>query len=318
MIAILLLAAVLTQDGAGLKWKNQLAEANRFRSENRHAEAEAAYGLARAEAEKFGAEELPLAITLNDMAYHYQCMGRLFEAERAFAWALGIVERRLGPASRGTVEVAMNLTGVYLETGQVSRAEALVRRFLERRAELSPRDRATLSAELASVLGHEKKHAEAERLFTEAAAILERDPSPYSQEQTVIIMNNLATICIETNRMAEARAHSERARSLLAALHEPMPIVAIKTLANAAVLATKAGALDEAESLFRAAISLCESRFGPDYYLLGQVLNNYSECLSRLHRKADAKKAGKRAKAILERFRSENFVGYTVDAKTFR
>jgi hypothetical protein len=47
-------------------------------------------------------------------------------------------------------------------------------------------------------------------------------------------------------------------------------------------------------------------------------MNTYSEFLRKVNRGADARKAKKRAKAILDSSSKENLLGHTIDARAFR
>src|SRR5439155_21299754 len=152
MIRFVLLAAVITTEVTQQAWIEQLQEADRLRNQNRFDEAERAYIVARNQAEILGASELPMAITLNRIGYQYQILGRLREAERSYAAALGIVERKSGVTSHNAVKLALDLSSACLDLGQVSRAESLIRRVLRRDDELSSNDSATLHLDLASVL----------------------------------------------------------------------------------------------------------------------------------------------------------------------
>src|SRR5260370_36303774 len=50
----------------------------------------------------------------------------------------------------------------------------------------------------------------------------------------------------------------------------------------------------------------------------GYVMNAYADFLRKAGRGADARKARKRADAILQKFSKENLLGHTVDARAFR
>src|SRR5262249_33743638 len=134
--------------------------------------------------------------------------GRLREAERAYAAALAIMERKLGLASHTAVRLAIDLSKVYLETDQVSRAESLIRRFLRRHNEPSSGDRAILLADLASVLASKSNFEDAEPLYRQALTFFERDPSQEFRERTIIALSNLSTISMHMERSAEGRTYS--------------------------------------------------------------------------------------------------------------
>src|SRR5260370_32625123 len=99
MIQRLLVVTVRAPQTTKQAWIEQLREADRLRNENRYDEAERAYIVARQQAETVGVDELPMAITLNRIGYQHQMLGRLREAERSYAAALLIVERKSRPTS---------------------------------------------------------------------------------------------------------------------------------------------------------------------------------------------------------------------------
>src|SRR5260370_21888000 len=197
MFRLVLLGAVITPESTQKAWVERVREGDRLRSENRYDEAERAYIVARKQAETLGADELPIAITLNHIGYQYQMLGRLREAERSYAAALAVVERKSGPTSHNAVKLALDLSSAYLELGQVSRAESLICRFLRRDNELSTNDRSTLLLDLASVLAAKRKFADAEALYQQALLFFEHDPRLQSRERTIIILSNLSTIYMQ-------------------------------------------------------------------------------------------------------------------------
>src|SRR5260370_42525007 len=105
MITLVLLTAVITTEGTQQAWIEQLLEADRLRNENRYDEAERAYIVARKQAEALGSDELPMAITLNRIGYQHQMLGRPREAQRSYAAALAIVERKSGAPSHKAVNL---------------------------------------------------------------------------------------------------------------------------------------------------------------------------------------------------------------------
>src|SRR5436190_6881440 len=150
MKSVVMLAFLWGSASAQQQWLDQLRQADLFATERRYGEAEAAYMAAREEARKVGTDQLPMATTLDHMGHFFQIRGRLREAAWADADALAIVERRLGTTNPTALKVALDLSAVYLELGEVSKTEALIRRFLRAGDDFSPGDRAILLAELAS------------------------------------------------------------------------------------------------------------------------------------------------------------------------
>lgn len=72
MIRIVLLVALMSSESTHQAWLERLREAERLMIENRHRESERAYIVAREQAKKLGANELPMAITLNHMGHLFQ------------------------------------------------------------------------------------------------------------------------------------------------------------------------------------------------------------------------------------------------------
>ena len=129
---------------------------------------------------------------------------------------------------------AANLTRLYLEIDQVSRAERLLRRFLPREKTFRPAtaEEAVLTSELAYILTQRQQFPQAEVLLRNAIATLEGEAD--FQEQTVVAMSNLAVLYAQTGRVADAVAYSQRARQLLDSVPNCSPPTIIKTLGVAA------------------------------------------------------------------------------------
>jgi len=318
MKSALMLAFLLANEGGAEEWLHQLRQADRLAAEKRYGEAEAAYIAARQEAQKFGADQLAVATASSHMGHYFQMVGRLREAQWAETEALAIVERRLGTTNTNTVRLALDLSTVYLELGEVSKTESLIRRFLRGGDDLSPADRAILLAELASVMTCKQDFEDAEALYRAALPVFEREPTPDFRERTMIGLSNLSVLYMRMGRFSEGVTYSGRAQTLLRTIADPPPLLVLKTMANAAAVAAVTGKVNDADSLFQFAISHCEKHFGPNYYLMGYVMDNYAEFLRRVGRRNDAKMAHKRANAILHSFGKENMTGLTVDPKTFR
>jgi tetratricopeptide (TPR) repeat protein len=320
MLAFVVLAlAAVRADTAEQAWINQVREADHLIEEGRYNEAEEAYISARKQAELLGADQLPMAITLNRIGYQCHITGRLREAERAYAAALTIVEKRFGAASHNAVNFAMDLSTAYFELDKISQAEWLIRRFLSLDAQLSANDRAIVLAELASVLAARQKFAEAESLYQQALPFFEREPDGESRERTVIILSDLSNCYVHMQRREEGTRYSDRALAALSRIANPPAHLSFKTIANAAAVSAAVDrSPEETDSLFQSAISLCERTFGRDHYLLDHVLANYSEFLRKTGRRAEAKRTHQRSNAILDRFSKENLLGHTIDAKAFR
>jgi len=171
--AFCIVSALAANPGPEPKWMLLNREAEELRLLNRHEAAVERRALALVEAGKLGPDELPAAIIINNIGYHSQQLGQIREAARMYVRSLDILQRKCPSGDHDVIELVMNLSGAYLETNQISRAESLLRHFLGI-VGLLPPDRAALLADLGSVLFRQGNLAESESLFTEALAIFEK------------------------------------------------------------------------------------------------------------------------------------------------
>jgi tetratricopeptide (TPR) repeat protein len=313
MITIVLLASLAGTSVAPQRWELLLAQAEELALQNRHTEAGKEYSLALVEAEKSGRKELPVAVVLDHNAFHLQQLGQLREASQMYSRALDIFTRK-APDSGALTEVVIGLSSVYLQSGEISKAQSLIQRFLKKDAAHLPQDTAMLLANLGSALAAQGDLRQAELKFEEVLALLEKDGT----EQILMVktLDNLASIDCVTGRISDAREYSQRARRLLSGIKNPPPDLVIKTLANAGGIAMLDRKWEESQHFYSQALTLCEETFGPDHYLLAPILQGYSQALFHLNHKSEAKRTKKRAEAILNRFQRENMLGLSVDAHT--
>jgi tetratricopeptide (TPR) repeat protein len=312
VIFIFLLASLTGNSPIPPKWELLLASAEELSAQNQHANAKEKYAEALEEAERLGREEPPAAIVLDHIAFHHQQLGQLRDAMQKYERAFEIFVRK-APESRSLVDVVIGLSTVYLESGEISRAQSLLKRFLSRDVAYSPPDKAMLLANLGSALTAQGDLQQGELRFDEVLAILEEDGK--ERQLVVKTLNNLASIACVTGRVSNALEYSKRARALIGAIENPSPALVIKTLSNAASIAVVEQKWEESRRLYAQALTLCEKTFGPDHYLLGSILQGYSRSLRHLNCRAEAKRAEKRAEVILDRFRHENSLGLTIDAR---
>ena len=293
--------------------ESKLAEADRLCGDTRLAEAVAVYTAALKQTEETQTDDTPRGVVLFRLAYCYHGAGNLAEARKNYLRSMTLLERTLGIENPLVVRLATSLASLYIEADQVPKAERLLRRFLapEGRPVHIP-ERAELLSVLGSTLLYRGEYAEAERLFQQALAVLEREPA--YREQAVSALNNLTSLYSKARRMPEALAYSDRTRALLGTIPNPSPALLVKTLTNAAYLSAYQKNTSEAESLFEKAIALSEKDLGPEHPVLGEVLTAYAGFLRQTKQKAKAKQARRRGEAILAAHRRGNALGYTVEA----
>ena len=307
---VVLLFSVSTGYASSLESK--LAEAGRLCADNRMAEAVAVYATALKQAADAGSDDTPQGLVLFNLADCYHGAGKLAEARNNYLRSMTLLERTLGTESATVLRLATSLATLYIEANQVSRAERLLRRFLSQEGLAHNPDRAALLDVLGSTLLYRGKYAEAERVFQEVVAVLEKEP--VYREQAVVALNNLTFLYSKARRMPEALVYRDRTLAMLETIPNPSPAVLAKTLTNTAHLSAYEKNTSEAESLFEKAIAISENDLGPEHPVLGEVLTAYAGFLRQTKQKAKAKQARKRGEAILAAHRRGNAVGHTVEA----
>ncbi len=142
-------------------------------------------------------------------------------------------------------------------------------------------------------------YAEAEPLYRQALAIMEKCRGP-DHPDVAICLNNLAQLFQATNRLAEAEPLMRRAFAIDEASYGPdHPKVAIG-LNNLATLLQATNRLAEAEPLYRRALTIGETSYGPDHPNVARHLNNLATLLEATDRVAEPELLYRRALAIDE------------------
>jgi tetratricopeptide (TPR) repeat protein len=212
------------------------------------------------------------------------------------------------------------LASLYLEIGQLSKAESLVRTFLPDEAHPSAEERAdpVMLSDLASIRTRQRRFAEAEQLFRQVVDFVDRREDIGSLEVCANALANLSELHYFAGRMSDAAASAREALRIYEGLAENEPAGLIKALANLAVITASASETSEADDLFRRAIALCESRLGPQHPLHGTVLSRYAVYLRRTNRKGEARKVEAKARQIFVMSRDRNRLGGTVEVGELR
>jgi tetratricopeptide (TPR) repeat protein len=275
--------------------------------------AETAYNSAMQVAGRAAGCNVYEGIAADDLALLYQRHGDYALAERYYLVALSFL-RKLNDR-RMEHRVALNLASLYLEIGQPSKAENLLRPFIPEESHPSPADAddAVLLSDLASVSLSQHRLADAERLFQTVVDFLEKRHDPESDHIRANAMNNLAGVFVLSGRISKGAAISHRALQVFEALPPEYAGDLVKGLANLAMITARLGESFESEELYRRAIATSETELGPEHPLLGTILARYAVFLRGMRRNDEARKAQQRAKEIQLKSQHENILGYTVD-----
>jgi tetratricopeptide (TPR) repeat protein len=297
-------------------WRELIADAARAEVQQRFEVAEATYASAMTVAKKIANPASYQGITANDLALLYDRHGDFVLAEKQYLIALSFF--RQSNESQMSRHTAANLASLYLELGETTKAENLLRSFISENVLTSSADMndAILVSDLASVRVRERRLPEAERLFRSVIDFLRDRREPEVEEIRANIMSNLAEVCYLGGRFSEATANGRIAVEIFQTLPRIYAGNIVRGLANLATINMRSPDPGESEDLFLRAISVSETALGPDHPLLGEVLARYAVFLRTWKRNAEARRIALRAEKILTKSRRNNFLGQTVEVGT--
>jgi tetratricopeptide (TPR) repeat protein len=257
-----------------------------------------------------GEDPLVLAKTWNNLAAAYHVLGLCGESKTAYRRAFRLCEQAGDPDA--IIIVALNFAAALHDCGAHKQVADLVRRVLEpRMGEFTPLLRARTLLLLANAQMHRRKYGDADSLFREALALLQREDPVYRAEA----LNGLATNLSHSGRKPEAIVEMRRALALLDEAGGPPCAFRVPVLSNLAALCHDLGRYEEAETTYLAALATATAAFGRDDSPTAALIwADYSIHLRARGRKAEAKSARQRAQAILANTRSHG----TVDIEDLR
>jgi tetratricopeptide (TPR) repeat protein len=122
-----------------------------------------------------------------------------------------------------------------------------------------------------------------------------------SEANTATILNNLALLLKDTNRLQEAEPLMRRALAIDEKSYAPEHPNVATDLNNLAQLLQATNRLEEAESLMRRALAIDEKSYGPEHPNVATDLNNLAQLLQATNRLEEAEPLMRRALAIDEK-----------------
>ena len=155
------------------------------------------------------------------------------------------------------------------------------------------------TAGLARVAVHQAAFAEALKWYQLALERSELRLGP-NHPSTAGALNNLASLLMATNRLAEAEPLMRRALAIDEASYGPDHPEVAGDLNNLALLLQATNRLAEAEPLMRRALAIDEASYGNDHPDVARDLNNLASLLQDTNRLAEAEPLMRRALAIDE------------------
>jgi len=249
------------------------------------------------------------AVALNNFAAACHNLDKYLLAEQNYQRAIDVCERVCASDDPLRARFAANLTELYIETGQISKAERLgLPSRLARMEPLDP-DLARLTSISGSLAAAQGKYSEAVRYFTRA---LEKFP-PESADLIVQTLNNLGKVYFQMGQYAEGLPCFERALLLSEKnLHADYRRTTILLL-NIANLRLVLNGPESAEPFYARALSIAENAVGNDHPLVGGILAQYAVVLHRTGQGRLAKECRRRAKRIVQAASAAELRRNTID-----
>ena len=310
MLVPLLAGCVYASERPG-DWVRQIEMANALIESGDLHEAHRLYTRALEDAQTAG-DEVRAGVVLQNVGRLLDRMGQLREAEKAYLRAVSAFDRAGVTDERLVVRAYVGLSAVYIQTGQYSKAERLIRRVLADSSVGADSDRASLMGSLGVILAHRHEFAEAERVLQQTAELTAGGHSTEMQEVRAVAIANVAGIQMRRGRTAEAVRSYRLALLIMDAQPNASPTTLTVALADYANLLDGLGSHEAANDLYTRAISIAESRLGPTHPILGGLLQKYSELLRRSGKRSEARAAAHTARRISDESRRENLTGHTI------
>ncbi|XP_030835513.1 tetratricopeptide repeat protein 19, mitochondrial isoform X2 [Strongylocentrotus purpuratus] len=239
------LAFTFWQDDNKETIEKMIARAVIAERENRLGDADTFYHQATVMCEKEKNSQA-LLYTYDQMANFNMRHGRLMKAENLFKETLKLLlTSGIQKEDPGVVEISLKLSRIYERMGshaKIMNLKSLLGMCLDAYARF---------------LGATNSLAEAERMYSRALEICEGDlkvdgtPHP----QTVVLLNDLATICDMRGHRDDAIEHVQRAVELA---EKSSPTVLPTILCNLASMKMHKGLKDEAREIYKRALALAE------------------------------------------------------------
>jgi len=168
--ACVLAGTLYASEPAG-DWARQVEFANALVESGDLDQAATVYARALAHARTAG-DDVRVGIVLQNVGRLLDRKGQQREAERAYLGAVSALKRAGGSDDRLVVRAYAGLSAMYIQTGQYSKAETLIRRVLADHPAGAGSDKASLMGGLGVVLMHKRRFAEAEQVLRNSARAL--------------------------------------------------------------------------------------------------------------------------------------------------
>lgn len=208
-----------------------------------------------------------LIAELNAQGLACKDLGRYDEARVLYLRALGLAGRVPYPSIDTLATLLHNLGGIEHAAGRFAEGEPHARRGLAIRRSIAGAESHEVACDmiaLAAILDGLEQYDEAERLYLDGLAVLERSPDEYAID-IAVALNDLGAQYQRRDRLVEAEALLERAVALKsAALGRTHPAVAV-SLNNLAVTCHRQSDRRRGAALHSEALAIFERTLGADH-----------------------------------------------------
>lgn len=220
--------------------------------------------------------ERDLPAALNALGVLCKDLARYDEARALYDQAVVLLEESAAPEDHDVATLYHNLGGIEHARGNYAAAERIARRGLALRRQLG--DDEAIAADLialGAILDAQRKFDEAEAMYLEGLAILERAPNR-TRAEIAVALNNLGAQYVKRGRIGEGIDLLTRSarikRECLGGSHPDLAV----TLNNIAVAHKRRGDPETAQPLFREAVAILETAVGADHPKTTVCRNNLS------------------------------------------
>jgi tetratricopeptide (TPR) repeat protein len=247
-------------------WEKYLDDGKKAFEECRGEEAERLFAKALSEGEKFGPDDLRLAVSLHYLGKAYAFQSKYSEAKLLVERSLAIWEKVQGTDHPNVAAELSNLANIHESRGNHSEAEMLHKRVIAIWEKALGSDHPNVGhslSNLGTLYKGQGKYAEAEPLYLRAIAIHEKALGP----EHAFVAGNLTAL---------AKVYADQAK------------------------------FSQAEPLYQRALAIWEKSFDLHRAMIRDSLENYAVLLRKTNRLAEAEEMEARAKAIRVKQPSEN------------
>ena len=269
-------------------------EAGSYDSAQRH------YADALRLAESTGSRGIWLARSLTELGAMRNTVRRCDEGVQLGMRSIRVYEALDAAPPGEAAQAWVNLARSYYCQGLFSNAETAFRKGLdlaERSPTVSKSDAAEILASLVAVYQKRRKDREAIEAAERALALLRDLPNANPRTRT-LLLNNLGALYSRKGRSAEAATTLAAALEATRAIANERDPAKFYVVSNLGFTAFAEGCYRDATARLSEALELVDRGVALSEVELETFLRGYSHCLSKLGRKADAKRLFARAAAL--------------------